>query len=87
LHEESSKKVWLEFQPLAGWQILTHMEYEGSIGLVTRKMKKKMIADFDVLGLFMAKTHDLSINFVFVCHAPLPLPSFAKIYTTPTAYS
>jgi hypothetical protein len=31
------------------------MEYEGSIGLVTRKIKKKIIADFHVLGLFMAK--------------------------------
>jgi hypothetical protein len=37
----------------------SHMEYEGSIGFVTRKMKKK-IADFHVLGLFMAKKHDLS---------------------------
>jgi hypothetical protein len=31
------------------------MEYAGSIGLVSRK-----IADFHVLGLFMAKKHDLS---------------------------
>jgi hypothetical protein len=29
------------------------MEYEGSIGLVTGKMKKKTIAVFHVLGLFM----------------------------------
>jgi hypothetical protein len=35
------------------------MEYEGSIGLVTRKMKKNT-ADFHVLGLFMTKKHDLS---------------------------
>jgi hypothetical protein len=35
------------------------MEYEGSIGFVMRKMKK-IIADFHVLGLFMAKKHDLS---------------------------
>jgi hypothetical protein len=35
------------------------MEYEGSIGLVTIKMKKK-IADFHVLGLLMTKNHDLS---------------------------
>jgi hypothetical protein len=41
------------------------MEYEGSIGLVTRKMKK-FIDDFHVLGLFMTK------NFFSVCHAPLP---------------
>jgi hypothetical protein len=33
---------------------LPHMEYEGSIGFVTRKIKK-IIADFHVLGLFMAK--------------------------------
>jgi hypothetical protein len=33
---------------------LPHMEYEGSIGFVTEKMKKN-IADFHVLGLFMAK--------------------------------
>jgi hypothetical protein len=32
------------------------MEYEGSIGFVTEKNeKKKIIADFHVLGLFMAK--------------------------------
>jgi hypothetical protein len=31
------------------------MEYEGSIGFVMRKMKKKNIADFHVLGLFVAK--------------------------------
>jgi hypothetical protein len=35
------------------------MEGEGSIGLVSRKMKKNM-ADFYVSGLFMAKKHDLS---------------------------
>jgi hypothetical protein len=44
------------------------MEYEGSIGLVTRKMKK-IIADFHVLGLFMTKKHDLSDKFFSVCHA------------------
>jgi hypothetical protein len=38
------------------------MEYEGSIGLVTRKMKI-FIADFHVLGLFMTKKHDLSDKF------------------------
>jgi hypothetical protein len=47
------------------------MEYdEGSIGLVSRKMKKK-ITDFHVLGLFMAKKHDLGEKKNF--HAPLPL--------------
>jgi hypothetical protein len=35
------------------------MEYEGSIGLVSRKWKT-IITDFHVLGLFMAKKHDLS---------------------------
>jgi hypothetical protein len=35
------------------------MEYEGSIGLVSREIKK-IIADFHVLGLFMAKKHGLS---------------------------
>jgi hypothetical protein len=38
-----------------------------------RKMKKK-IADFQVLGLFMATKHDLSNKFFSVGHAPLPLP-------------
>jgi hypothetical protein len=52
------------------------MEYEGSIGFVTGKMKKN-IADFHVLVLFMTK------NMIFVCHAPLP--PFTKICTTPTA--
>jgi hypothetical protein len=32
--------------------------YEGSIGFVSRKMKKKKIANFHVLGFFMAKIHD-----------------------------
>jgi hypothetical protein len=51
------------------------MEYEGSIGFVMRKMKK-IIADFHVLGLFMAKKHDLSDKKI----------SFAvsKICTSPT---
>jgi hypothetical protein len=35
------------------------MEYEGSIGSVTKKTEK-IIADFHVLGLFMAEKHDLS---------------------------
>jgi hypothetical protein len=48
------------------------MEYEGSIGFVMRKIKKK-IADFHVLGLFMAKKHDLSDKKISACHAPLPL--------------
>jgi hypothetical protein len=42
-----SKKIKLHFY-------LPHMEYEGSIGLVSRKMKKKF-ADFHFLGLFMNK--------------------------------
>jgi hypothetical protein len=33
-----------------------------------------IIADFHVLGLFMAKKHDLSDKKFSVCHAPLPLP-------------
>jgi hypothetical protein len=49
---------------------LPHMEYEGSIGFVFF-----FIADFHVLGLFMAKKHDLSVQFFSVCHAPGPLPS------------
>jgi hypothetical protein len=57
------------------------MEYEGSIGLVTGKMKK-IVADFHVLVLFMTKKHDFRDKKKFVCHAPLP---FAKICTTPTA--
>jgi hypothetical protein len=55
------------------------MEYEESIGLVTGKMKN----DFHVLGLFMAKKHDLSEKYFSVavvlqnlCHANrLPLRS------------
>jgi hypothetical protein len=46
--------------------------YEGSNGLVTGKMKK-IIADFHVLGLFMAKKLDLSEKNVSGCHAPLLL--------------
>jgi hypothetical protein len=50
---------------------LPHMEYEINIGLVSRKMKK-IIADFHVLGLFIAKKQDL-IEKKSGCHAPLPL--------------
>jgi hypothetical protein len=35
------------------------MEYDGSIGFVTGKMEK-IIADFHVLGLSIAKKHNLS---------------------------
>jgi hypothetical protein len=38
---------------------LPHMGYEGSIGLVLRKMKNEMKKDIHVLGLFLAKNHDL----------------------------
>jgi hypothetical protein len=48
------------------------MEHEESIGFVMRKMKF-FIADFHVLGLLMAKKHDLSDKHLSVCHAPLPL--------------
>jgi hypothetical protein len=37
---------------------LPHMEYEGNIGFLAGKMKK-IIADFHVLGLFIAKKHNL----------------------------
>jgi hypothetical protein len=55
------------------------MEYEGSIGLVTGKMKI-FIADFHVLVLFLATKLDLSDKKCSVCQAPC-----AKICTTPTA--
>jgi hypothetical protein len=54
---------------------LPHMEYEGSIGFVSRKMN---IADFHVLGFFMTKKHDLSEKKISVCHAPLPLEKFVS---------
>jgi hypothetical protein len=53
---------------------LPHIEYEGSIGFVPRKMKN-FIADFHVLGLFMVKKLDFNEFFFSVCHAPGPLPS------------
>jgi hypothetical protein len=46
------------------------MEYEGSIGFATGKIKF-FIADFHVLGLFIPKKHDLSKKKIFVCHAPV----------------
>jgi hypothetical protein len=48
------------------------MEYEVSIGLVSKKCKF-FIADFHVLGLFMTENHDLSDKKISACHAPLPL--------------
>jgi hypothetical protein len=52
---------------------LPHMEYEGSIGLLSRKIIF-FIAYFHVLGLFIAKKHDLGEKKFSVCHAPGPLP-------------
>jgi hypothetical protein len=52
------------------------MEYEGSIGFVSRKMKKNNIADFHVLGLFITKQHNLSDKKKYVCHTQLPLQKF-----------
>jgi hypothetical protein len=51
---------------------LPHMEYEGSIGLLSRR--KNFIAYFHVLGVFIAKKHDLGEKNFSVCHAPGPLP-------------
>jgi hypothetical protein len=48
---------------------LPHMEYEGRFGFVSRKMKKKIIADLHVLELFMAKKLDLSEKKISFCHA------------------
>jgi hypothetical protein len=45
------------------------MEYEGIIDIVTWNF---FIADFHVLGLFIAKKHDLSEKKNSVCHAPGP---------------
>jgi hypothetical protein len=68
------------FSPLSIYDVLIfylpHMEYEGSIGFVMRKMKKNYCW-IHVLGLYMAKKQDLSDKFFSVCHAPLPLP-YAK---------
>jgi hypothetical protein len=55
---------------------LPHMEYEGLVSC--REKFKKIIADFYVLGLFMAKKHDLSEKIFSVCHAPGRLPLNAK---------
>jgi hypothetical protein len=53
-----SKYIKCTFQTLLSFHI--HMEYEESIGLMSRKMKKKIIAYSHVLELFLAKKHDLS---------------------------
>jgi hypothetical protein len=45
-----------------------------SLGPKQHNLKKFFIADFHVLGLFMAKKHDLSEKKFSVCHAPVPLP-------------
>jgi hypothetical protein len=57
------------------------MEYERSIGLVSRKMKK-IIADFHVLGLFIAKKHDFSEKKTRLSRA---VAVERKICATPTA--
>jgi hypothetical protein len=60
------------------------MQYEGSIDLVTGKMKI-FYCRFSRFSTFYGKKHDLSDKKKFVCHAPLP--PFAKICTTPTGYT
>jgi hypothetical protein len=54
------------------------MEYEGSIGLVSRKMKI-FYCFFHVLGLFMAKKHDLSKK-------KIRLSRDVAVERTPTAF-
>jgi hypothetical protein len=49
------------------------MEYEGSIGFVMRKMKKKYCW-FSRFRTFYGQKHDLSDKKISVCHAPLPSP-------------
>jgi hypothetical protein len=53
------------------------MEYEGIL-VYYREEWQKFVADFHVLGLFMAKKHDLSNNIISVCHAPLTLQKFVS---------
>jgi hypothetical protein len=57
------------------------MEYEGSIGFVSNKMKTK-IADFHVLGLFRAEKHDLSGKKIRLSRT---VAVERKICATPTA--
>jgi hypothetical protein len=56
---------------------LPHMEYERSVGFVSRKITF-LIAYFHVLGLFIAKKYNLSEKKFSVCHAPLPLEKFVS---------
>jgi hypothetical protein len=58
------------------------MEYEGSFGFVSRKMKT-IIGDFHVLGFFMAKKHDLSKKKFSVCHAPLNVKFVPRLQPRP----
>jgi hypothetical protein len=65
---------------------LPYMEYGESIGFVSRKMKKKIIAHFHALGLFMAKKHDLSEK-VFRESCAVAVAVERKICATPTAWT
>jgi hypothetical protein len=56
------------------------MEYEGRIGFVSKKFKKN-IADFHVLGLFLAKKHDLSEKKIYRLSRSVAV---RKICTLPT---
>jgi hypothetical protein len=77
------KAIYIHRTSESGFYLL-HMEYGGSIGFVSRKMKK-IISIFYVLGLFMAKKHDLSEQNFFVCHAPGSVAVERKICAKPTA--
>jgi hypothetical protein len=57
------------------------MEYEGSVGLVTGKINI-FNCWFSRFSRYFLWQKNMSDNFFSVCHAPLPLPPFAKICTT-----
>jgi hypothetical protein len=68
------KRTWVEFDPTTFFArifYLPHMEYEVSIGIEPRKVKKKNCR-FSRFRLFMAKKHNLSEkNLLSVSGAPL----------------
>jgi hypothetical protein len=76
-NDPSSNRIHLDF-----CFYLPHMEYEGSIGFVSRFFF--IIADFHVLGLFMTKKHDLSEK-KFPLSRAVAVEVERKICATPTA--
>jgi hypothetical protein len=82
-HQIFSWKIWCASRRVSTFHILQtivnylftcHIWNIREVLVSCREKWNFFIGNFHVLGLFMAKKHDLSDEKFSVCHAPLPLP-------------